>query len=98
MKKFFIINIEYCVELDVIDKILSAHRDWLEIQYQKGLLLCSGPKEPRTGGVVIAFGSDLSQIKELFKADPFNVHQVATYSFIEFNPVKYHQDIKALIA
>ncbi len=93
-----IVNIEYTAPLEIIDKLIADHRAWLEIQYQKNLLLCSGPKNPRTGGTVIALSNDLSQVQELFQQDPYCLNKVANYTFSEFNPVKYHQSIKDLVA
>lgn len=93
----FVVDIKYIVPLSTIDTIVGEHRAWLDIQYQQGLLLCSGPKNPKTGGIVIALGTDLEFVKNLFKQDPYSVHGAAEYSFTEFTPVKHHAQIQNLV-
>ena len=92
-----IVNIKYTAPLSAIDSLVGEHRAWLDIQYANGVLLCSGPKNPKTGGVVIALGSNKAEIEALFNDDPYNVNHVAEYTFTEFNPVKFHPQIKDLV-
>lgn len=93
----FIIELRYTAEIDVIDKHLLTHRNWLQEQYDKGLLLCSGPKNPRDGGFIIALGKDKVAIENMMLNDPFTINKVSTYKITEFDPVKYHNNIKDLI-
>jgi len=57
----FVILLDYMKPLDVIEKHLAAHRAFLDEGYAKHYFLCSGPREPRTGGVIIALLSDRKQ-------------------------------------
>lgn len=93
----FIIELGYTVSIDIIDKYLVSHRDWLQEQYDKGLLLCSGPKNPRDGGFIIAFGNNKTTIEDMMLSDPFTLNKVSSYKITEFNPVKYHNNIKDLV-
>ena len=93
----FIINIKYKVGIDIIDQYLAEHRAWLDKKYAEGKLLCSGPKNPRDGGVIIALGNDKLAVENLMQEDPFQIHGVSEYSLIEFNPVKFHPNIQDLI-
>jgi uncharacterized protein YciI len=86
--KHFLINITYKVELTKIDEILPEHRKFLQEGYDKGLLLYSGPRNPRTGGIVLARAESAEQIKALFDKDPYKITNTADYEFVEFNPVK----------
>ena len=92
----FIIEITYTKDIAVIDAHLVEHRAWLDTQYQVGALLCSGPKNPRDGGIVIALLKDKSDVENLIKQDPFYKHQIAEYSITEFTPVKWHTAIADL--
>jgi uncharacterized protein YciI len=87
--KHFIIEIDYKVPIETITDILVEHRAFLQIGYDKGMLLCSGPKEPRTGGMVVARSNNLEEVKKYFSQDPYALHKVAEHRFIEFNPVKF---------
>jgi len=86
--KHFIITIKYIVPLTKIDEILPQHRTFLQSGYDQGLLLFSGPKNPRSGGIVAARAESEDQIKKFFEKDPYNINKCAEYEFTEFDPVK----------
>jgi uncharacterized protein YciI len=86
--KHFLIDIEYSVPLERINEIVSEHRAFLQTGYDKGWLLMSGPKDPKTGGLVIARAPSLEDIQGFFSHDPYQLKQAAVYTFREFDPVK----------
>lgn len=86
--KHFIIEIIYTVEIDKIKEVVGEHREYLQIGYDNEMLLCSGPKEPLTGGILIAKAEDKVQIEDFIKNDPYNKAGLADYKITEFNPVK----------
>ena len=94
----FIIHIEYLVGLTEIEHYLQAHRDFLELHYQTGQLLASGPLIPRTGGIMIAMGRDRDQIEALCQADPLTQAGVARYEIHQFSPTKHHSCLDALLS
>jgi len=51
------------------------------------MLLFSGPKIPRTGGIIVARAESAEQLVEFFSQDPYQKKGAATYQFTEFNPV-----------
>jgi uncharacterized protein YciI len=86
--KHFIIEIIYTIPLDAITEITPAHREYLQIGYDTGMLLLSGPQVPRTGGIVIGRAETKEQIVAFFEKDPYQLNGAAKYRFIEFNPGK----------
>lgn len=86
--KHFMIEIKYTAPFEQIAEILPAHRAFLQSGYEKGLLLCSGPMVPKTGGVVIARASEIKDIEDFFSVDPYLLNNAATYRYVEFEPVK----------
>ena len=86
--KHFIININYLVPLTKIDEILIEHRKFLQVGYDNGILLFSGPRNPRTGGIVAARANSLEELKSFFENDPYKINNYAEYEFAEFDPVK----------
>ena len=86
----FIILLSYKKPLDIIDKFLVEHRAFLDDCYKKNLLLASGPRNPRTGGVIISQLSEKQQLLELIEQDPFIINDLVDYEIIDFSPVKYH--------
>ncbi|HEY9087327.1 MAG TPA: YciI family protein [Anaerolineaceae bacterium] len=85
--KHFIINIIYRAEMDEINRVLPQHRAFLRGGYERGLLLCSGPQNPRTGGIIVARAESLDAIQDFFQQDPYLLQGVAEHQFIEFEPV-----------
>ena len=82
-----IINIDYKVPFAEVEKHLVAHREYLQIYYDKGNFIASGPKDPRTGGIILAVG-DIDTLNEIIKGDPFFANDIADYNIVSFNPVK----------
>lgn len=96
MKTFFCINLEYKVPLEIVAQHVGAHRTYLDLGYQNNLLICSGPKIPKTGGMILAYGTE-SQITEFVKNDPFIVNQIADYTLLPFEAVKFNTLINPII-
>jgi uncharacterized protein YciI len=85
--KHFLVEIHYLVPVEQLAGILPDHRAFLLTGYERGLLLLSGPQEPRTGGIVVARSESLEEIQAFFANDPYCLAKVATHVYIEFNPV-----------
>ncbi len=88
--KHFIVELTYVAPMAKIDEILPSHRAFLQEYYDKGVLLLSGPQNPRVGGIVVARAESLEAVKEIFSHDPYQVQKAADYRFVEFNPVKFN--------
>ncbi|EQA45734.1 hypothetical protein LEP1GSC050_2844 [Leptospira broomii serovar Hurstbridge str. 5399] len=86
--KFFLIELLYTVPIEKIDEAVVEHRNFLQTLYDKGILLLSGPKEPRIGGVILGKSKSLQEIQDIFQNDPFQKYDYASYKFTEFSPVK----------
>jgi uncharacterized protein YciI len=90
----FVLDVSYLADLARIDALMEDHRAYLRRNYEAGIFLASGRKEPRTGGVIIATG-DLAAIQELIKTDPFTRNGVATYAITEFLPTTTGPELAA---
>lgn len=86
--RHFIVEVTYKAPIAQIDAALAEHRAFLQKGYDAGLLLCSGPQEPRVGGVIVARAKSLDALKAFFAADPYLVRALGDYRFVEFSPVK----------
>ena len=85
----FVIMVNYVKPLTEIDNHLEAHRRFLDEGYAAGVFLASGPRNPRTGGVILAQAASVDELKAFMNKDPFNASGVATYEYIEFTPLKF---------
>lgn len=83
----FIVTLDYVVPLDQIDASLADHAGWLDQNYERGLFLASGRREPRVGGVILASGSR-AEVEEAIAEDPFAVRGLARHTIVEFSPTK----------
>ncbi|WP_405939824.1 YciI family protein [Streptomyces sp. NBC_00726] len=84
----FVLELSYTAPLDRVDAALSAHVTWLDRQYEAGVFIASGRKNPRDGGVILAVGDDRAAIEELAATDPFVVEGVCAYRITEFIATK----------
>lgn len=85
----FVIDLHYICELDQIDAARDAHIAFLDAHYASGHFICSGPKDPRTGGVIIAMAPTKDEIETLITKDPFHQQGLAEYTITQFNAVKH---------
>lgn len=86
--KHFVIEVTYLAPIEKIDAALADHRAFLQKGYDAGLLLASGPQEPRTGGLIIARAESKAKLEAFFKDDPYMTLGLATQRYVEFSPVK----------
>ncbi|MFE9021341.1 YciI family protein [Streptomyces sp. NPDC007808] len=84
----FVLELTYTAPLAAVDAVLEAHVAWLDEQYDKGLFLASGRKNPRDGGVILAVAGDRALIEEVAATDPFVVAGVCAYRVTEFAATK----------
>ena len=85
--KHFIIEIIYRIPAEQIGDVVAEHRAFLKAGYERGWLLFSGPKMPKTGGMIVARAPSQQELEQFFSADPYQVKGIADYRFIEFDPV-----------
>ena len=93
----YVIIVSYQKPIEEVERYLVAHRDFLGLHYASGQFIASGPQNPRIGGILLSKGTCKQELLDIMKNDPFNIHGIASYEIIEFNPVKYHEDFKPFI-
>jgi len=87
--KHFIIETTYVAPMETVAEATPAHRAYLQTGYDRGLMLASGPQEPRVGGILLMRAAAREEIEQFLADDPFKLQGLATYRLIEFNPVKF---------
>lgn len=91
--------LRYRKPLDEVLKVVEAHRAYLRDLHAQGLLLASGPFEPRSGGGLLLRVSDegaaeaLDRIRE---GDPFTKTGCAQYELLPWVPVIGKEGLDAL--
>lgn len=93
----FVILVSYKKPLNEVDAYLEVHRAYLDEGYKLDYLLASGPRNPRTGGVLISPLSDKNILEKYLAQDPFSLQGISEYEIIDFIPVKYHPALTHLL-
>jgi len=78
--------VRYRKPLEEILKVLDAHRGYLRELKAKGVLLASGPLEPRSGGALLLRVADEATLDAVRDGDPFIQEGVAQYELLPWLP------------
>ncbi len=84
-----VIELTYIVGIEEVEKFIAEHVEFLDKYYDKGIFLCSGRKNPRTGGVILMSDCNEVDVNALIKEDPFFQNNIAEYNVIDFLPTKF---------
>ena len=81
--------IRYMKPLDEVLKVVEAHRAYLGDLKKRGVLLASGPLEPRNGGALLLRlpGQDNAALFAVRDGDPFVKEGLAQYELLYWAPV-----------
>ncbi|WP_041939385.1 MULTISPECIES: YciI family protein [Frankia] len=90
----FVIVLRYLRPIEEVDRLLAEHRAYLARYYDQGVFLLSGPRTPRTGGVILADGVERATLDRILAEDPFQQAGVTATDVIAFTPVgRSHPDL-----
>ena len=81
----FVVLLTYEKPLAEVDRLMKEHMRFLQEQYDAGIFVASGRRVPRTGGVILARGTDKGTLEEIMARDPFVREGAARFEVIEFN-------------
>ncbi len=82
--------LRYRRPLEEVLPVLEAHRAYLRGLMDQGLLLASGPFDPRSGGALllrVPDGDVHGTLDRVRDADPFTLGGVAQYELLPWAPV-----------
>ena len=81
--------VRYRQPIERVVEMTDAHRGYLRELEAKGILLASGPMDPRFGGLLLLRlpeGDVLTQLEQIRDGDPFVKHQIAQYELLPWVP------------
>ncbi|NFR85928.1 MULTISPECIES: YciI family protein [unclassified Clostridium] len=93
----FIVNLTYIKSVEEVENHLEDHIVFLNKYYDSNNFICSGRKNPRTGGVILCNAKNMEEVKKIISEDPFNKNRIADYEIIEFQPTKYTEGFKEFV-
>ena len=85
----FLIIVDYKKPLEEVERYLAEHWAFLDRYFAQGKLLCTGPQNSRTGGVIVSKAANRAEAEAFTREDPFFRHEIADYTIVEFEPTKY---------
>ena len=94
----FVLLSKYLKPLEEVDRLLPAHREFLDRFYREGKFVASGPREPRVGGVILANVASELEAMKIIVEDPFFIEKVAEYEVIRFTPTKHDPRFEPFVA
>ncbi|MFW2588376.1 YciI family protein [Sagittula sp. SSi028] len=92
----FVIDIRYTAGPDRIEPLRESHMAFIAECLAEGFILVSGPKVPRTGGMIIAVAPDRAAVTERMAQDPFVREGVIALEVTEFTPGTQHPVLAGL--
>ena len=93
----FLVELTYKKSLDEVERYLEKHSAFLDTKYAEGLLVFSGRKNPRNGGIILVNTEDRHTVDQLIAEDPFNKAGICDYRITEFIPTKSDHRFKCFI-
>jgi uncharacterized protein YciI len=88
--------IRYRKPMEEVQKVIDDHRAWLRGLKEKGVLVASGPLEPRNGGAALfrlPDGAPDAQLLALRDQDPYVRAGVAQWEILPWSPVIGREDL-----
>ena len=84
----FLVELNFLKPFATFGDVVPQHRAFLQTGYDSGLLLMSGPRDDKTGGIVIARAPDLPTLQSFFEQDPYQLNGLAGHRFVGFTAAK----------
>lgn len=84
----FVLIARYTRPADEVDSLLEDHKAWIDRHQRAGRILMTARQVPLTGGLILAEGAGVEEMREMIAEDPFHVAGVAEYEILEYAPAR----------
>ena len=84
----YLVELNFLKPFSSFGDVVPQHRAFLQTGYDNGLLLMSGPRDDKTGGIVVARAPDLPTLQSFFEQDPYKLNGLAEHRFVGFTAAK----------
>lgn len=88
--------VRYRKPLEEVLKVVEEHRAYLRDLKAKGLLIASGPLDPRNGGALLLRVPEAADLDGIRDGDPFIREKVAQYELLPWLPTIGVEDLDRL--
>lgn len=93
----YVVSLTYKKPLEEVEKYIDEHISFLDKYYSQNVFIFSGRKDPRNGGIILAYRVTRDQLEKLLEEDPFCVNEIASYDITTVLPTKYAKEFESFI-
>ncbi len=93
---YFLAIVRYRKPLEELQRLQDAHRTWATGLKERGLIVASGPLEPRfAGAILLRFpdGTPDADVLALRDQDPYVKGGVAQWELLQWNPLNGKENL-----
>lgn len=90
----YIVLLSYTRPMEEVEAVLQPHLAWIDHYFAKGIFICVGRKDPRTGGMIMVKDIDMAQLETILAEDPFQA--VARYDITKVNITRSAEEFAGL--
>ena len=85
----FLVQIQFLKPFESFGDTIFKHRAYLQKGYDQGMILMSGPRADKTGGLCVARADNEEALREFFAHDPYKLEKLAEHVIVPFTAAKY---------
>lgn len=89
MQPMFVLVSRYLRPAEEVAALTPRHSEWIAQEYATARVLVSGRQNPPEGGVIVAIGTDLADVRDWIAGDPFVAGGAAEYDVTEFGATDF---------
>ncbi len=93
----YIVFLKFSKNRSQAQKFMEAHMKWVKQGIEDGIFLLVGSIKPGLGGAIIAYNTNMEDLKKRVDADPFVSEGIVTMEITEIEPAKADQRLSFLL-
>ncbi len=82
----FVVTLKFADNKAAAPKHMDAHKEWVQRGKDDGVFLLVGSLMPSAGGVILAQGVTLDELRSRVDEDPFVVEKIVSAEILELTP------------
>jgi len=82
----YVIVLRFGEEKERAGRFMEGHKAWIRKGIEEGVFLLVGMLQPGAGGVILANGTSLADLRTRVDEDPFVAEKVVTAEILEITP------------
>ncbi len=94
----FVILLRFSNNKGLAGQFMAEHNEWIARGIRDGVFLVVGSLQPNLGGVIVAHGTALEDLRVRVKDDPFVANDVVASEIFEIAPSRVDHRLSFLLA